>query len=637
MLELHSKKSQPKIIAKLREASRQFPHYLRTMRLIWSATPRLTLAWALLLLLQGLLPAASVYLTKPLVDSLVAVIGSGFDWATLQPLAIIAAMMAGILLLGELSQGFLEWVRSAQSEYIRDYVAALIHEKSASVDLAFYESPEYYDHLHRAQSEASTRSLALLESTGGLIQNAITLLAMAGVLIPYGAWLPVLLIVGTFPALAIVFRYNYRYNQWWKRTTSDRRWTQYYDMLLTYGHVAAELRLFDLGPHFRSAYQGLRQRLRKERLELVKEQSLVRLGAGGFALVTSGVAVLWVVWRVAQGLFSLGDLALFYQAFNRGQGLMRALFANLGQIYANSLFLSNLYEFLELEPQVTDPIDPVPPPSRLSEGIQLQDVTFRYPCSQRLVLDGFELNFPAGHITAIVGPNGAGKSTLVKLLCRFYDPEGGGIRLDGTDIRDYAISDLRRLITVLFQIPVPYYTTAAQNIAMGDLSDGRNLVAIEKAARGAGAHEIIARLPQGYQTLLGKLFAGGAELSVGEWQRVALARAFLRQAQIIILDEPTSFMDSWAETDWMARFRQLVAGRTAIIITHRFTTARHADIIHVMSHGKIIESGSHKELLALGGMYAHSWRAQTESIPLQPEPICPPRVSLSGDGDGPSF
>jgi ATP-binding cassette subfamily B protein len=636
MLESGSTAEQPGITAKLREAFRQFPYYLRTLRLVWSATPRLTLVWTFLLLLQGLLPAASVYLTKPWVDSLVTAIGGGFAWVNLQPLALIAVLMAGILLLSELAQGLLEWVRSAQSEYIGDYITVLIHDKSTSVDLAFYESPEYYDHLHRAQSEAGTRSLALLESTGGLIQSTITLLAMAGILIPYGVWLPALLIVGTLPALLILFRYNYRYNQWWKLTTSDRRWTQYYDMLLTYGYAAAELRLFDLGSHFQSAYRGLRKRLRSERLKLVKEQSLARIAAGGFALVTTGLAVLWVFWRALQGFFSLGDLALFYQAFNRGQGLMRALFGNLGQIYANSLFLGNLYEFLELEPQVSDPVDPTPPASPLSEGIRLQNVTFCYPGSQRPVLYDFDLDFPAGTVTAIVGPNGAGKSTLVKLICRFYEVEGGSIRMDGTDIRDFAIADLRRLITVLFQLPVPYYTTAAQNIAMGDLSPGMEQAQIERAARGAGAHEIIARLPQGYQTLLGKLFAGGAELSVGEWQRVSLARAFFREAPIVILDEPTSALDPWAEDDWMARFRQLVAARTAIVITHRFTTARHADIIHVMNHGKIVESGTHEELLALSGMYAHSWRAQTGSTP-QSELIYLPRIRISGDGDGPSF
>ena len=240
-------------------------------------------------------------------------------------------------------------------------------------------------------------------------------------------------------------------------------------------------------------------------------------------------------------------------------------------------------------------------------------MTFRYPGGERTALQDFDLAIPTGKIMAIVGPNGAGKSTLVKLMCRFYDPQAGSIELDGIDIRRLAIEDLRRQITVLFQMPVSYYATAGQNIAMGDLPAKPRLADIEAAARGAGAHEIIARLPRGYDTQLGKWFADGTELSAGEWQRIALARAFLRQAPIVVLDEPTSFMDSWAEAKWLARFRKLVEGRTAVIITHRFTTAMQADMIHVMDEGQIVESGSHAELLAQAGLYAQSWRAQMQA------------------------
>jgi ATP-binding cassette subfamily B protein len=223
------------------------------------------------------------------------------------------------------------------------------------------------------------------------------------------------------------------------------------------------------------------------------------------------------------------------------------------------------------------------------------------------------LTVPAGQIVAIVGANGAGKSTLLKLLCRFYDPEAGLIDLDGFDIRHLSLDELHRQITVLFQLPVFYHATAGQNIAIGDLKASPSAVEVEAAARGAGAHQFIARLPRGYDTLLGKWFADGAELSGGEWQRIALARAFLRQAPIVVLDEPTSFMDSWAEARWLARFRTLVEGRTAIIITHRFTTAMQADMIHVMDEGQIVESGSHAELLAQAGLYAQSWRTQIQA------------------------
>jgi ATP-binding cassette subfamily B protein len=237
-------------------------------------------------------------------------------------------------------------------------------------------------------------------------------------------------------------------------------------------------------------------------------------------------------------------------------------------------------------------------------------VSFRYPGSQRQILQDFDLVVPAGQIVAVVGANGAGKSTLLKLLCRFYDPESGHVSFDKTDIREISLERLHRMMTVLFQWPVPYQSSAGENIAFGDPGAPRGALELETAARGAGAHEIISGLPQGYNTQLGKWFVNGVELSIGEWQRVALARAFFRRAQLLILDEPTSALDSWAESEWFDRFRDLANGRTAIIITHRFTIARRADIIHVMDAGQIVESGTHDQLLAKDGTYAKSWAAQ---------------------------
>lgn len=605
----------PFLTTKLRDALAQLPYLPRALALVWTAARGWTVAWAVLLLVQGLLPVATVTLTRLLVDSLVAAVGSGGAWESVRPTLVLAALVAGVMLVTQLLGSATGYVRTAQSELVRDHITALIHRKSIAVDLAFYDLPEYYDHLHRARIEGSHRPVALLESIGGLLQNSITLVSMGAVLIPYGIWLPVALLVSTLPAFYVVLRYGLRQHKWRLRTTPDERRAWYYYWLLTARESAAEIRLFGLGDHFRSAYQTLRRRLRNERLQLAKDQGLAELGAGAAALVVTAAAMASMVWRALQGLVSLGDLALFYQAFNQGQGLMRSLLGNAGQVYSNSLFLGNLFEFLELEPQVVDPPHPALLPVRLTEGVRgpsihFRDITFRYPGSQRPVLDAFNLAIPAGRIVAIVGPNGAGKSTLIKLLCRFYDPEIGRIEVDGVDLRDMSIEELQCSITVLFQEPVHYNATVAENIALGDLAALPSAAQIEVAARAAGADEPIARLPQGYDTSLGKWFAGGTELSVGEWQRIALARAFLRQAPIMVLDEPTGAMDSWAEADWLQRFRRLAAGHTAIVITHRFTTAMHADIIHVMDDGQIVESGSHHELLAHGGRYAQSWTAQ---------------------------
>src|SRR5881396_14405 len=597
----------------IHETALKLSYMIRVFGLIWTAARRWMLAWIALLAVQGLMPVALVYLTKPLVDGLQATVGRGTSWASVRPVLVVAGCIGGILLLTELLKVCLEWIGAVQSELIQDHITDLVHAKSASVDLAFYETPDFYDHLYRARGDASNRPLALLESSGSLAQNSITLVAMAAVLIPYGTWLPPALLLSTLPAFYVVVRTSRRYHAWWKNTTPERRRSQYLGIILTEAWYAGEVRLFGLAGYFRNAYRELRGRLRTERLALLRDQSLSRVGAEVVALLVSAATIAWMVWRAFLGHATLGDIALFYQAFQRGQGLMRALLTNVGQIYTNGLFLANLFEFLDLEARIVDPPQPLPAPSRLRHGIRFRDVTFRYPGTDRVALRKFHLMIPAGQTVAIVGANGAGKTTLLKLLCRFYDPEAGHVELDGIDLRALSLAQLRRMVTVIFQLPVSYQGTARHNIAMGDLAAEPDLSRIEAAARDAGAHTVIAALPKGYDTLLGKWFAEGTELSAGEWQRVALARAYLRQSQIMILDEPTSFMDSWAEAEWFERFRALAQGRTSILITHRLTIAMRADIIHVMQRGEIVESGTHQELLAQGGLYAQSWRAQVES------------------------
>ncbi|HJP90391.1 MAG TPA: ABC transporter ATP-binding protein [Pyrinomonadaceae bacterium] len=597
--------------SKLRKALAQLPYLPRALKLVWEVARPWTIAWIVLLVVQGLLPAATVYLTKLVVDGVVAAVNSGSSWPNVRHVLLLLISLAGILLLMEMVRGGINWVRTVQTELLQDHITNLIHEKSVTADLAFYELSDYYDHLHRARAEARYRPVALLGNLGALLQSSITLLAMGAILIPLGPWLAVALILSTLPAFYVVVHYALAEYQWRQRTTADDRRAWYYDWIMTTAEAAAELRLFGLGKYFQSNYRDLRRRLRGERLELIRKQSLAELAASMIALAIVGAALGWMVWKALHGLVTLGELALIYAAFNQGQGLMRTLLENAGQLYGNSLFLGNLFEFLALQPVCEGgPSSPLP---AIKIGITFNRVSFSYPGSAARALDDFTMTIPRGKIVAIVGPNGAGKSTLLKLLCRFYDPESGSIEIDGHDLRDIGNEDLRQLITVLFQQPFHYNATVRENVLYGDLKRDVSDAEIHAALRAAGADEIVARLPEHEQTLLGRWFAGGTELSVGEWQRIALARAFLRRAPIIILDEPTSALDPWAEADWLERFRTLAVGRTSIIITHRFTTAMHADVIHVMDRGRIVESGSHQRLLAHNGLYAESWSRQNPS------------------------
>jgi ATP-binding cassette subfamily B protein len=602
------------ITEKLRKALAQLPNLPRALGLVWSVARPWTIAWVVLLIVQGVLPAATVYLTKLVVDGVVAAARNGSP--NVRHVLVLLLLLGGILLLMEVVRGGINWVRTVQAELLQDHITSLIHEKSVTADLAFYELSDYYDHLHRARVEARYRPVALLGNMGALLQNSITLLAMGAILIPLGPWLALALLLSTLPAFYVVIHYALAEYQWRQRTTADDRRAWYFDWIMTTAEAAAELRLFGLGKYFQSNYKDLRQRLRGERLQLTRRQSLAELGAGLIALAIVGVALGWMVWKALHGLVTLGELALIYAAFNQGQGLMRTLLENAGQLYGNSLFLGNLFEFLALQPKIIcRSSTPRPLALQVAPVISFNHVSFRYPDATNNALDDFSITIPSGKIVAIVGPNGAGKSTLLKLLCRFYDPGEGKIGIDGQDIKDIATDDLRRLITVLFQQPFHYNTTVRENVLYGDLKLQASAAQVGAAIRAAGAEEIVARLPQQEQTLLGRWFAGGAELSVGEWQRIALARAFLRQAPVIILDEPTSALDPWAEADWLERFRELAVGRTSIIITHRFTTAMHADVIHVMDRGRIIESGSHHRLLEQSGLYAESWSRQMMAIP----------------------
>ncbi len=594
---------------------RRFTAGKKALVLVWESAGIWAAGWLLLAVLRGVLPVGIVYLTKHLVNGLAEAVGAGLNWQSLEPVIIPAALMGIIMVLMQVFDLLATWIRTAMAELIQDHVKGLIHEQGGSVVLTFYESPDRIDGMQRANSQAGQSSLSLLQNIGGILTNLITLIGVAILLLAYSIWLPVLLVLSTLPALAILLRHHQLHHRWWKATTADRRWADYYDLYQTYNEPAQELRLLNLNKVFHANYQTVRARLRSSRLDLLRRQSLAQAGATFLGLLIMAAIIGWMVLRAVRGLAQLGDLALFYQAFNQGQSIMRSLMGNVGQLYADTLFLEHLFSFLDEEREDLASDDDDSEPLGIERAIELEDISFCYPGSDLLALDHFSLVIPRGKMVAIVGPNGAGKSTLLKLLCRFYEPREGSIKIDGVDIRELPLLRLRRMLSVLFQHPTRYVASAAENIAYGDYRGEVNREEVEAAGKEAGAHEFITRLPHGYDTLLSKLFENGAELSGGQKQRVALARAMYRKAPVVIFDEPTSFMDSWAEIEWLDRFcrHHERVNNTVVLITHRFTTAMRADVIYVMDNGRILESGSHEELLRQGGLYASSWASQVES------------------------
>ncbi|WP_420457510.1 ABC transporter ATP-binding protein [Rubrivirga sp.] len=601
--------------------------------MVWAAAPGLAAGWFALLLAQGAIPAAVVYTTKRVVDSANAAIGGGLSVENVGPAAFWGGIMVVLVVLQRALSSAVGYIQTSHSEYVQDQIRAKIHQKAVEVDYAFYESEDYHNKLQHSNTQAGQRALSLLQNIGSLLRDGLAFTSIAALLaVQYAWWLPLALLGGTLPALAVLSRHNRLYNDWWRRSMSKQRWADYLNLMVVYPDYAAEVRLFGAGRPLAEMYQDVRRVLRTERLDLLRRQSVATFGASFLGLLTLGGVLLWVARRAFGGPGTLGDLALFYQALNQGLSLMRSLMGGVGQAYANTLFLEDLFYFLDIQPAQADPEDPVPVPDQLVDGIRFEDVTFTYPGATRPSLRGLDLHLPNGKVTAIVGENGAGKSTLVKLLCRFYEIESGRVLLDGTDLREFERRDLLDHISVLFQNPVHYQAAASDNIRLADL--GASDQAVVEAARQAGAHEFLSRLPKGLDTKLGKMFYEGGELSGGQWQRVALARAYLRQSPIIALDEPTSAMDSWSEMEWFERFRALVEGRTAVVITHRFTVAMQADVIHVMDAGRVIETGTHRELLDLGGRYAESWREQTRRAEQAEGPRDAVEVDAWGDEPG---
>ncbi len=386
--------------------------------------------------------------------------------------------------------------------------------------------------------------------------------------------------------------------------TPAERKTSYFNWILTGDWYAKEVRLFDFGPLFIRRFREVRQQLRRERFALATRRSVEDLVAQASAALAVLGSLAFIAYRAVQGAITLGDLVMYYQAFQRGQSSLREVLGSLASLYEDNLFLSNLYEFLDLKRKVVEPVHPQPVPRPMQSGIVFDHVSFQYPTGTRPVLEEITFTIRPGETVALVGENGAGKTTLIKLLCRLYDPTAGTISLDGVDLREFGTAALRREISVIFQDYARYHLTAQENIWLGNIGlplDDERIVA---AARDSGADSVITGLPQGYETILGKWFEDGEELSIGEWQKMALARAFLRDARIIVLDEPTSALDAQAEYEVFKKFHQLVEGRTAILISHRFSTVRMADRIYVLNDGRIIERGTHDELVHLGGTYA---------------------------------
>jgi ATP-binding cassette subfamily B protein len=598
----------------IKEKIRHSLHLERALRLVWQSAPGWTAANFGLILVQGLLPLLSLYLMKLIVDGVALGLAAPDKTDAIKRVILLIGIAAAVALFAAGCRSLTEIVKEAQTQVITDHIADIIHGKSVAVDLEYYEDPQYYDTLHRAQQEATYRPASIMNSLLGLGQSGISLLALAGLLFSFHWWVAAVLFVATVPGVVLRLKHANRMYTWQRQHTQAERRAAYFHWMLTDGNYAKEIRLFGLGALFMDWFRDLRQKLRVGRLKISSQRSLADLTTQASATVAIFGTLAFVAYQTVRGAITLGDMVMYYGAFQRAQAALQEIWSSLTSLYEDNLFLANFTEFLDLEPKLAAPLTPVPFPRPIKEGILLDRVNFKYPTGDRTVLADISLRIAPGQVVALVGENGSGKTTLIKLLCRLYDPISGHITIDGVDLRRFDPQALRREVSVILQDYAHYSLTARENIWLGDISLAAHDDKIFSAARQTRADDFIQKLPRGYETVLGHEFEDQGELSLGEWQKVALARAFLRQAQLIILDEPTSWMDARAEYEVFKSFRQLFHGRMVLLISHRFSTVRLADYIYVIEGGGLAEHGTHDELIRQEGKYAQLFKIQAASF-----------------------
>lgn len=547
-----------------------------------------------------------LYIFKLIVDQLT---NPNMD-GTFDSLLVLIGIALSLSIAVSLSNAVVGYANVIQTHLVADHMQGLVQAKSVDLDLSYYENSQYYDKLHRAQREAPVRPLRIIQGLTGLLRNGLTLLGAFVLLLTFH-WGVVLVVLGaSLPVLVHRLKHADATYQLHREKTASERLSSYFNELVTTAASAKEVRTFGFGPLMIRRFSDLRASIRDSLQCLAAQGSRRQFVTESAATLVGYGALAFVAHAAVSESISLGQMVMYFGAFQIVIGSLGPTVSAVAQLYENNLFLSTLFEFLDVPRGVPEPVQPKEMPRPWRGGLRVEDLSFRYPNTETMVLEGVSLAIRPGEVVALVGRNGSGKTTLTKLLCRLYDPDSGRITVDGTDIRDFATEDLRREYSVIYQDYGRYHLTARENIRLGRPELAEDDPAIIQAAQWAGIHDHLICLAKGYDTVMGRTLSEGAELSIGQWQKVALARTFVRDSQLILLDEPTSSLDAAAEFEFFEKFREMARGRSALIISHRFSTVRLADRIYVLDGGRVIEEGNHEELIARGGAYSHLYQQQ---------------------------
>ena len=617
-----------------RERVRALRYVPGLVRMVWETHRGLTFAMGALRIVRAFVPITTLYIGKLIIDAVVDARAAGTGW---EPILNLVLLEVGIVVVGELLMRASGMVDGLLADLFTIRISVRLMEHAATLDLAQFEDPAFYDHLERARRQTSGR-IGLIATLLGMVESFITLVTFSATLLVFSPWLMLLLVVAILPSFWGETRFAALQYSLMFRWTQQRRQLDYLRYVGASNETAKEVQLFGLAPWLTERFRRLSQRWHSENRSLAMRRAVVSSLLSLVATAGYYAAYIIIIIRTVAGALTLGDLTLLAAAFARGRTIIQGLLSSASSIYDESLYLRDLFVFFEMTPTIASKPDARPVPRSMREGFVFEDVGFRYPGSDRWAVRHVSFRVRPGERIAFVGENGAGKTTLTKLLARLYDPTEGRILLDGVDLRDYDLPSLRRAIGVIFQDFVRYDFRFDENIGVGEITDTQSYLdaapaAVTPPAGGAPpapagngdgevpgsirtasdkslASSLLSRLPARWRQMLGRRFDDGMELSGGEWQKIALARAYMRDAQVLILDEPTAALDARAEYEVFLRFAELMQGRTTIVISHRFSTVRMADRIIVLRNGEVVEDGTHDELVSRGGLYGELFAMQ---------------------------
>ncbi len=584
-------------------------YFRESIKLVWRSAPGWAVANILISILRSILPLLLIWLIKGLIDGITAAATAEPGTPIVNVLWYIIAIVI-IWFADEVISDFGNLVRKKQSMKLEAYMYGLLHLKAIKLDLINFEHPEYFDLLSRASREAPWRPNNILNNLVSFFRGLLSLLLMAGLLTTLHWSMALILVAVNIPGIWLRLHYAYILYNFSRRQTPEARKAAYFNWLLTGDRPSREIRLFGLGNYFISLFNQAFIKTKEEEIKIIRKRTRIELFSNLFKAGAVLLILLYITREAIAGSLTLGQMAMFLLAFRQGMVYIKDLFGSLAGLYEDALFIGDTFEFLSLKEAVyAQP--PAVSSSDLKNSITAENLTFTYPGNKSRTIDNISFEIKKGEIIALLGPNGAGKSTLIRLLCRLYDPDSGSVKYDGSNIKNMDPEEYRKRFSVVFQDFMLYNMEAGENIRLGNIDAGNPGERIISSAAVAGIHDLINTLPEGYSSLIGNLFDGSRELSWGEWQKIALARALFRDAPVLILDEPSSMLDADAEYDIFCRFREIVRGRTAILISHRFTNVSLADRIIVLDKGVIIETGNHTELMEKKGMYHSMYTKQS--------------------------